>query len=490
MVRIEWPLHVVLRVAGAVVALAVLVALGTWGYSWWRESQDRCGEGVVKLQPTGECVGVTDGAYHFAGFEAVEERIAKENAKIADVPHVSVAYLASFTATEKDSNSADSLRHELEGAYLAQYRYNEGDRKGSPKIRLLLANTGSLSLFWRHTVDQLLARKNAEKIVAVAGLGPSNDENKAAQKALARGGLATVASIMTATDIGGERFARVAPTNADEARAGAAYLRGEAKTPSALLIQDAAKGDHYARTLGDAFEKDYRDHMAAPRLTYDSSVENIWQNELNIMAGQLCGYADLDVVYFAGRGRHLTSFLDALGNRSCQDRSFTVMTGDDITNITPAELSRTPHEGLTVLYTGLAHPDMYHKNPHAVAAPSARNFLPGGYLSKWFPSDPLDDGQAIMGHDAVLTVAQGITLAVGSGAKDIDGPSVGRMFQQMRGSGQVPGGSGFLSFMENGNPYNKSIPLLRVKDNGHSQLVTVTAPDGKPNADGSPAERR
>ncbi|MCY0925368.1 branched-chain amino acid ABC transporter substrate-binding protein [Streptomyces sp. H27-H1] len=488
MPRIEWPLHVVRRVALAVAAAVALVAALWLGVGWLQDRQARCADGVVEQGPDDECVGVSDGSYVFAPhLDAVSRKIEVENRRVlanADKePYVSVAYFTSFTTTAGDSNSAEGVRHELQGAYLAQYRHNQGDLSASPKIRLLIANPGSESTQWKHTVDELIARKDSpDRLVAVAGLGPSNNENLAAIKRLSEHGIAMVGATLTATniqDING--FVRIAPTNEDEAYAGAAYLKRRG-VATAVVIQDVAQGDLYSATLGTAFTKAFQDgdkhKLVAERMTYDSSVGSAWQNELHYMSGQLCQQHP-QLVYFAGRGLHLTHFLDALANRSCTDQRFTVFTGDDTTNLSPEELARAAGTGIEVLYTGLAHPDMYRSAPQAVSAPSARNFQPGGLLDQWFPHDPREDGGALMGHDAVLAAAHGIQMAA-HWQGQVVGDAVARMFHQMDGTQQVAGASGFISFQNNGNPRNKAVPILRLNAKGQVEFVEVSAAEGKP----------
>lgn len=246
MPRLEWPLHVVRRVALATAAALTLVAALWLGVGWLQERQARCADGVVEQGPDHECVGVSDGSYVFAPhLDAVSAKIEAENRRVlahADKdPYVSVAYFTSFTTSAADSNSAEGVRHELQGAYLAQYRHNQGDLAATPKIRLLIANPGSKSAHWKHTVDALIARRDSpDRLVAVAGLGPSTNENLAAIKRFSENGIAMVGATMTASDIKDiNGFVRIAPTNEDQAYAGAGYLKRRG-VATGVVIQDVA----------------------------------------------------------------------------------------------------------------------------------------------------------------------------------------------------------------------------------------------------------
>jgi ABC-type branched-subunit amino acid transport system substrate-binding protein len=492
MVRIEWPLHVVRRIVLSVVLAAALAVGGYFAAAWVQRASERCADGVVKQGASDECVGVTDGSYVFADdLKDVEGRIRAENARVAKKAgddYVSIAYMTTMTLTSHDSNSNESIRHELEGAYLAQYRHNRGDMPAPPPVRLLIANTGSGAAHWRHTVDELVARKDKDHLVAVTGLGPSTGADLAAVRELSRHHLALVASTMTADNITNiKNLVRVTPTNTDEARAAAAYLKSTDSYRTAAVVQDAAAGNLYAASLGKAFLAAYPDKRHSlvrgkPTQTYDSSVGESWETELDLITTSLCE-SKPQLIYFAGRGIHLARFLQALAHRSCDWNGFTVMTGDDTTNLTATRLHEAAKTGIPVLYTGLAHPDMYTKPPkdgrRVVDGTSAAAFGPKGPLAQWFPSDPRDDGQAMMAHDAVLTAEKGAQLA-DRGQAELHGDAVARMFEQMQGNNQVPGASGFLTFGPDGSPVNKAVPILRLDKDGTSAFVKVSAAGGAP----------
>lgn len=484
MFRIHWPLYVVKRVVLGVIVFAVLLTGTLVGLRWSSVETKRCGdeEHVWKHGPREECVGVTSGSFSFNDktLKEVTDLIKKENDEIADKKQsfVSVAYLTTFTLNKDDSNSRESVRRELEGAYLAQKWRNNKERGEKTKIKLLVANLGSNSHQWNYATEKLIKLKNKEKLAAVAGMGPSTPEAEKAIRKLSRNGIPSVASTITASDIKDiDYFVRVAPSNEDEAEAAARYLRQEKEKDKVVVVQDKNKDNRYASTLAKAFKRQY-EHKDAPHrpegpLTFNTRHGGGSTSEFSSLVGNLCDMSP-DTIYFAGRGRHLTRFLQALAERSetCRERPFTVFTGDDTTNLTAATLRPVLSADIDVLYTGLAHPDMWDDTP-GVNENLSKEFKEEGFLDKKFPHDPRDDGQAMMGHDAVATVSKAIDLITSQG-DEVSSLEVGRQFDQIRGdSKQVPAASGHITFDAHGLPVDKSVPILRMQRDGTSKFEAL-----------------
>lgn len=66
---------------------------------------------------------------------------------------------------------------------------------------------------------------------------------------------------------------------------------------------------------------------------------------------------------------------------------------------------------------------------------------------------------------------------------EVTGESVSRTFRTMNLEGRVPGGSGFLSFRNSGDPRNKAVPILRLTEKKRAEFVEVSAPSGSPPGD-------
>ncbi|WP_234336245.1 hypothetical protein [Streptomyces sp. NRRL S-1022] len=194
-----------------------------------------------------ECTGVTDGSDGSAVFgddlKPVMEAIAAENSDVTDGgDYVTFAFLTPLSSTDANALTVGQYVAELEGAYTAVEEENKKDSR--PKIRLLVASMGSSELAWKTAVDKLKARKDAEHLVAVAGLGLSQQETVDATRELSKAGLPMVGDLITADgfDATGavdgkgpiNGLARVALSNTDQLTAISKTL-GSGRRTAALI---------------------------------------------------------------------------------------------------------------------------------------------------------------------------------------------------------------------------------------------------------------
>lgn len=481
----------------ALFGAALIAAVG--GLLWWLFNTS-CADGVRQVGPGGECVGVTDGRYAFTdNLAEVSRLVLKENRAVEreqeknGTPYVSIVYLMPMMPDEKDSNTVDSLRHELQGAYAAQYDANHRFRDGDvPRIKLLLGNSGTSTEQRTAALEEIRKRIEPDRVVAVAGLGTSTDATREMTEKITANpedgglGLGAVGAVLTADTFDKvEGLVRAAPTNADEAAAAAAFLESkEYADKRVLVVQDAKPDDQYTRTLSKAFLKALPQKRRFARVEqYDSSQEGAATSFKALMAN-LCTYKP-DVVYFAGRGVDLPKFLAPLRNRICDDRPLTVFAGDDVSQSPQAagfdEILETLRKGnVELLYTGLAHPDAWKLEEDVY--PSEGAFGAGGTYRKTFRHDQLDDGQAIMGHDAVVTAVSAARLdAGGPGAnRKVTGSMIIQRWKSLHGVHAVAGASGLISLQNNGSPERKAVPVIEIRADGEVRTVAVSANGGRP----------
>ncbi|AIR99849.1 ABC transporter substrate-binding protein [Streptomyces glaucescens] len=474
-------------VAGAVLAVRTVT----------REDRS-CAPGVVRPEGSDECVGVSTTAYDF-GQPRLRELLAaidRENRSLEEGSYVTVALLEPFTATDRDT--VNHVLHQLQGTYLAQYQANHSANGQTPAIRLALANLGAAGEHWEHTVGRLaeLAR-GPERLRAVTGIGQSTENTKNAVRELTRRGIPVIGSSITADDLanglnGTDPFpglARVAPTNTDEARALASFARVTAGR--ALLVYDKP-GDPYTRTLQESFSRliegsPYEPQPFTPPA--DRSQEGTTANTFRQITHLVCDTSrQTDTILFAGRHTQLRQFVNALGGRGCQDRRFTVLTGDEGSYLTgDHDLDRGALRNLSVRYTALAHPDAFTGDPVPSGGSAADTAALNGLLAsgRGEPVGPigpvsLEDGQLIIAYDAMRLAVHGIREATPDGRTDPPLTDVGLQWPQVKGSLRVNGASGWICLDVHGNPYDKAVPIVELTARGRAEFVEIAWPEGKP----------
>ncbi|GAB2701711.1 ABC transporter substrate-binding protein [Kitasatospora kifunensis] len=479
---------------GLTALVAVLALLGGGLYALLQPPGTGCATGVARRGPDHVCVGLSNGSFPFTTdlaqlsglVQAENQRVLDAAAKPGGAPWVSVVYLLPMLPSEDSTNTADSMRHELEGAYTAQWEANHSHSYGdSPQIRLLLANPGGYDAQRTYTLDQIEAQRTAQHIVAVAGLGTSTAATRASILRLTQENIAAFGSVITADDLSDiPGLVRVAPPNADEAAAAAAYLTKDHPGAKVLLVQDRKAGDLYSSTLADQFGKSYpAGQLVQQPMEYDSSKSDVSTYFTQQMAN-VC-LADPDVIFFAGRGIDLPRFLAPLSKRYCAQKTLTVISGDDASQVEQSAGISDVKEALRLgniklLYTGLAHPDAWTLRPQSYSPTAIAPFLAGGEFVNAFPHESLADGQAIMGHDAMLTAVSAIRDAALGGNDQVSGQDVVQMLTALYGASAVSGASGLISLDSHGNPVNKALPIVELSPDGQVRTVAVSSRTGTP----------
>ncbi|MFG2882081.1 ABC transporter substrate-binding protein [Streptomyces sp. NPDC048297] len=462
--------------------------------------QDRsCAPGVARPVDDDECVGVATAPYDFghAQLRDVVRAIGRENDRLKPGSYVTVAMMLPYSSTAP--TNLNDIQHQLQGAYLAQYQANHESNGEAPQIRLVLANPGSGGGHWRQVVDTLVAMTTSrDRLRAVAGIGQSTDNNKDAVRELTRHHVPVIGSSITADDLAnGQRgkdpfpgLARVAPTNTDEARALASFA--EVSAGKALLVYDKP-GDPYTRTLQESFAALIKGSPYEPQPftpPADRSREGTTANTFRQITHLVCDTSrETDTILFAGRHTQLRQFINALGGRGCQDRAFTVLTGDEASYLTHEKaLDRDAlRHNLSVRYTSLAHPDAWTRATPKTGGSAAglRTMLTLLASGQRAPVGPigtvaLDDGQLIIGYDALRLTVHGIREAVPDGRTVPALADVGLQWPQVKGSLRVDGASGWICLDAHGNPYDKAVPIVELTPEGGSRFVRIAWPEGRP----------
>lgn len=491
----RWPLgpRTTLVLAGAVIVLLVLAQIlfpvpGLWPYP--------CDSGLRARGAS--CIGVAEsGNFGDPGLTAVMSKISAENSAVTG-PSYGIGYLVPLEPPDAQTSLSAELRHELEGAALAQVRANRtAELGGRPKVRLLVGNAGPRNEYWPEVVERFQELSEGESgLRAVAGFGNSLNTTKQAIAALTAQGpgrtpIAAIGARLTADSMAleppparprVEGFFRVAPTNTDEAIAAVEHIRSSGyRRP--LLLSDRYTQDDYVTTLGAAFRSAFG---ATSEATFNGSQDGL-PNAFDGIVRNLCVAPSPDVVYFAGRGDALVQFVEVLASRTCPKTPVPIVTGDDIAGLreraaSPAGvvLRDALRKNVSIVYTGLAHPDQWREEgADATYSGSARSHFErfcgeGLCFSPEFSQDDLQDGAAIMGHDAVVLAVTGIrrsAVGLDGALLPVTPSAVIQLLYQVQGNNGILGASGSLSMTDCGDAARKRFPLLSVSADGRAQLV-------------------
>ncbi|MDQ8702475.1 ABC transporter substrate-binding protein [Streptomyces sp. LHD-70] len=380
------------------------------------------------------------------------------------------------------------------GAHLAQRTVNH-ERGTLPRIRLLLANTGNNDAHADDVVDAILALKETERLAAVVGVGQSNSRTLKAVRRLRDAGVPTVGATVAADQFVSSRagFFRVSFPASDQAQAAAAYLKKEQDAAEAAARKKGEKADYDVQVVWDRKEDD--GYNKALRETFEKAAKQrgvhvrpgfipVWSdagggagNALHGAADKICreGEQRPDAVYFAGRGREIRSLIEAAGEggRSCP---VTLVSGSsavgvffDTTGASRTEELRTLGErwsasGMKVLYTAFTHPRVAAKT-YGDGANSPYPKFERDYLAvRGGTPAPLADGQAMLGHDALLAVGRAARAAYAHypGSKDV-AADVRAELGQLNNGNAVRGVTGKVAFHEQtGEPVERPMALVRL----------------------------
>jgi len=532
-----WHKHPVLAwlvAGGLVVGLAVA---GIFVVREATEPEVACGAGTVANAEETACVGVNldGGPISLDQPGRLTDLVADleaNNAAVTGDNYVSVVLLLNLSPVRNvDTTTYDGVYRSVEGAMAAVWRANHtpafsgsavpGDE---PKVKLFLANMGSENADWEQAVDQIDANALANHITMAVGLGQSTDNTRRAAGKLSREhGIPVVGATVTGDTMNfdiddGETlngFFRVSPTNTDTVVAATRYITEGLRVPSdrVAIVEDTVRSDDYVSTLVTAAHE----HLGTThRFPYTSpNIDDDIQARADSLRGQF-GYLNInlcatkpDVVYFAGRGADLGTFVRTLVESGTACGPLIVLTGDDgiqaVRDPDVAVAIADPSAKVRVQYTGLASPEKWGgcEGDRATAAErteynkfqSAFTGRPAcgldtrpsdGARRLDYPLEDLDNGQAILTHDAA---GLAVVAARRAGPSAVTDPmsQVG-VLQQVRCRTAFLGASGYIQFSadpdHHGNPIGVTLPILNIT----ADQTAETIPPGWPTGGPSPTE--
>lgn len=490
----NWITLTPLRAASASLIALALVAAAGFGIHQWvsaRHTQKHaeayrlhhCGAGILRRGP--QCIGVTDGSFNFAGRQlaSVERAIRRQNNLIDGQHHATIALL--LPLTDPDPATRAEILHSVQGAYAAQVWANSNASNGAkPKIRLVLANPGVNSVYWRPVVRQLDGMTGApDNLRVVFGISVSTEQTEAEVGQLtSKDHIPVVTGAPTANDFqntltGKPRFpgmARVSSSDLEEARALTVFAKASPED-SILVADNRGYGDtrdDYVSSLSSSYTKVTSGQSYSFSSPQNESDAGWVTNVLGGYVSDICG-TTAKWIYFAGRQVQLRIFLNALAGKC--GRELTVITGDAGAHVlSDKSLWRTDFTTgrITLDYPAISAPDGSSAGGSSAALNSLKRLLGSGEIG---PLGPLTDGETIINYDAALTGIYGIRQAAGPLSKMPTLIHVAQKWPRLT----VPGASGAICLENNGSPYDKAIDIMQIPSRNPSGFVHLSWPEGK-----------
>ncbi|MZD07222.1 hypothetical protein GTW43_19330 [Streptomyces sp. SID5785] len=438
-----------------VVALWALVAVLTGAGAWWgigsyRHHRDYCtaGQELRRTGPDGECIGVTARAYPFApGLRDVLGRIATENtaARTSGRPVVSVAVVMPFTANHPGAAMSEELiRHSLQGAYVAQHAHNHGPATADTAVQLLFANVGEDLGHWRTVTDELAARSAAGTVApVVAAIGFPNSDTRtldSVRKGLAPAHIPAVSAVLSSRDMESPYLFKVSPSTDQLVDALKRYVSANGVDRDRTFMVADSREDNYVTNLRDVFRREFgaaygiTDDAVDRRIEYYRGIKGPAAGTPQIFRRAVSGMcADgTRTVFFAGRDADLPPFLRTIDSISSCDRAageeplriLRVSTGRDPVTETKGLKELADRDGIEIVTAAAVDAPRWRAGrgrdeqvPKAFGA-FARAY-DGSFTKE--PRDALNDGYAVMFHDALTAVGTAVAAVTDNGV-----PAVGK----------------------------------------------------------------
>lgn len=486
------------------IAVVVVVVAGAAAVIVPMVLRSSCGRGLNEAGDPTVCVGLDLDSTALRANDPLadwEQRLAGMNAAVTGPNFVTVVLLDDLTPDPlNDSLALQNVRHEVQGALTAAWRAdNQSVADGqTPPVKLLLASFGSGGRFESQAVNAIIGARNSQHIVAVTGLGQSLDTTRTAASDLSSAHIATIAASTSGDDMNRnpvtnnyiQRFFRITPTNTDAANAALAYL-AKRNYQKVMLVEDTNEHDLYATTLGQAFDAAYRARYGTDPYTKTYESPDVPLNDINRTTYMTKRFADMrdsiclqqpGLIYFAGRGADLSSFLTVLAQGgACGLTTVDVMSSDDANNMLGKPLPNFGALHVNVLYTAVATGGQWNASAPGEAdnAHDYDAFL-AVFTGQHFgtPAD-LADGYVMMTHDAVLTAA----TAARRDPDPVDNPmTVADVISEFDCQSPVPGVTGQIAFTlaSHGNPIDKAMPMAQIAPDGSVHVQDLTWTTGRP----------
>lgn len=511
----------------AVTAGAVLLVVRLGG-------GDPCGDGLVESAKGEECVGVADATADSPAFvpgaDGPDERIAElvrkvaeENQRVQDQweepegnpkPYVQVALMLPFNSSESSAMTPEVVEHSLAGVLAAQINANEV--KGGVNYQLLLTNIGRHLSEWEPAVDTLAGLTGAEEpvlgdapLVGAVGLPNSEQDTQDLADALSAADVPVVSGVLSSPEISADKLFKAAPSNRESVAALAGYLDERPGANSGYLVWDMREEDNYVtntrKNMRDVFGEQYR--LENRNSSFIGSQGDDYRGAPQRFSPAARGICRLeaDTVFYAGRDSDLPHLITQLSAEpECDDFDAEIRILRVATGLPDGLMGKQVHEDMAearVVTVGASATDAPSWRAGDGSGERFATFAEAFAEVSGLPGEALNDGYAIMHHDAFTVVARATETAL----TDVQAPAGGDAAKRLPSALDVyntvtnmkvvaggdschdcvPGASGQFGFdVEKENwPVCKPVPIIeypRPEGTDRPRLYrTFQGPDGK-----------
>lgn len=436
--RAEKAILAVLAVA-AIVAGGVLVGLGV-------RDEGPCGDGLVESAKGEECVGVADPTAESPAFEPgadgpdkriadLVRKVAQENKRVRDrweepedtgrEPYVQIALMLPFNSSKSSAMTPEVVEHSLAGALTAQINANQ--LQGGINYQLLLTNIGRHLSEWEPGVETLAGLTTAREpveadtpLIGAIGLPNSEQDTQDLADALSAADIPAVSGVLSSPEISADKFFKAAPSNREAVAALADYLDAHPGSKSGYLVWDMREEDNYVtnirESMREVFGEEYR--LENRNSSFIGSQGDDYRGAPQRFSPAARGICRLeaDTVFYAGRDSDLPHLITQLSDEpECDDfdagiRILRVATGlpDGLTGPQVTEdMAET-----RVVTVGASATDAPSWRAGDGSGERFATFAQGFEKVSGLPGEALNDGWAIMHHDAFAVVARAAETAL------------------------------------------------------------------------------
>ncbi|MGM1058634.1 hypothetical protein [Saccharothrix sp. Mg75] len=469
----------------AVVVVLLLASVGAVGYrqvSGIVEADDRwrhqhCGlerdnPDAHTLERIGDdCVGVTTGLLPLFGpgddtdkarFDKAQRRLVEQNAKVAEEhrrapgrPYATVVYVSAMS-TARDALASNTAR--LMGVAARQAQLLERTGPDEPLVRVLLGNAGASMQHGPALAGTLRSMLERDKsIVGVLGLALSRRTTRETVTALGEVGLPVVAATLSDDEMptASRMYFQVSPNNDRQARIIARYVRDAYPDKrGVVVVHSNDEDDSYAANLRGDLVRRFGEQGDRVREEPYRTADGNQGPDARRLGQQLCGVAEDEVVFFAGRPVDFGRLMDGV-SAGCKDRPPVLLAGDDVARYAADATLRNQHPEIPYDYVSFAI-----GSPGCVAATAMQQTLRRVFEEECAgDSNPSLDGHAALTYDALYLFAHAMTQL---GPIPVSPGHVWKEIGDIGGDRALSGESGVLDFGGGQVPADKFLAVLRV----------------------------